>query len=130
MTYNLSPLLLIAFSILNPCWLVFCNYFFMIEIINNICPWNYIFNFINNKNFFRLVWCVSFSKNIFAFRNSYIIANFKFRIFIINLFLKINICIILNINILIFLWYVLLYSITISFNLSIYTFFDTKVMCL
>ena len=98
LTYNLSPLLLITFSILNSCWLVFYNYFFTIEIINKICSWNYIFNFTNNKNFFRPVWCVSFSKNVFVFRNSSIIANFKFRIFIINLFLKINICIIFNIS--------------------------------
>ena len=74
------------------------NNFFAIEIINSICPWNCVFNFFYYKTFFRPVWCVSFSKNIFVFRNSYIIANFKYRIIIINFFFKINICITLNSN--------------------------------
>ena len=58
------------------------NNFFTIKIINYICPWNCIFNFFNYKNFFRPIWCVSFSKNIFVLRNSYMITNFKFRIFL------------------------------------------------
>ena len=103
--------------------------FFSIEIINNICTWNCIFNFNNNKNFFRPVWCIPFSKNIFVFRNSYVIANFKFRIFIINFFFKINICIIFNIGRFLYS-YVYLYSSTISSNLLIYIFFDTEVMYL
>ena len=49
------------------------NNFLTIEIINNICPRNCIFNFFNYKNFFRPIWCVSFSKNIFVFGNSYIL---------------------------------------------------------
>ena len=73
------------------------NNFFTIEIINNICSWNSIFYFTNNKTFFRPVWCVSFSKNVFVFWNSYMITNFKFRIFTINFFTRVNICIIFNI---------------------------------
>ena len=73
------------------------NNFFTIKIINNICPWNCIFNFTNNKNFFRPIWHVSFSKNIFIFRNSYVIINFKFWIFIVNFFFEINLCTIFNI---------------------------------
>ena len=44
--------------------------------------------------FFRPVWSISFSKNIFVFENSYMITNFKFKIFIINVFIRINTCII------------------------------------
>ena len=71
------------------------NNIFTIEIINNIRPRNCILNFTNNKNLFRRVQCVSFTENIFVFRNSYMITSFKFSTFIINFFLKINICIIL-----------------------------------
>ena len=51
-----------------------CN-FFTIKIINNISPWNCIFNFINDKTFFRPIWCASFCKDIFVLRNSYMIPN-------------------------------------------------------
>ena len=74
------------------------NNFFIIEVINSIFPWNCIFNFTNNKNILRPIWCISFRKNIFLCRNSYEITNFKFRIFFMNFFLKINIWIIFNIN--------------------------------
>ena len=141
MAYNLSPFLFFFFffyskflliGLLQFFFIKYSNNFFTIEIVKNICPWNCLFNFTINKNFFIPVWCVSFSKNIFVFRNSYVISNLKFRIFIINFFLKINICIIFNITgfILIVLWYVLLYSPTVSSNLSIYTLFDTGVMYL
>ena len=77
--------------ILNSYWLVFCssfslkcsNNFSTTEVINNVCPWNCIFNFFNYKNFFRAVSCVSFNKNIFVLRDSYMITNFKFTAFII-----------------------------------------------
>ena len=101
------------------------NNFFTIKIINNICPWNCIFNFTNNKNFFRPVWCVSFSKNIFVFWNSYIIANNKLRIFIINLIFKINTCIVFNIN----RFHLNCSAVCIICTL-IYTVFDIDVMYL
>ena len=85
---NLFNPKLFLISLLQVFFIKCSNNFFTIEIINNICPWNCIFNFTNNKNFFRPIWCISFSKNIFVFRNSYVITNFKFRIFIINFFLK------------------------------------------
>ena len=47
-------------------------------------------------SFSRLVWSISFRKKYLVFWYSYIITNFKFRIFIINLFTKVNICIIFN----------------------------------
>ena len=60
LTYNLSSFLLSTFSILTFSWLVFLQFFFIknssnrftIQIINNICPRDCIFNFANNKNFF------------------------------------------------------------------------------
>ena len=108
------------------------NDIFTIEIINNICPCNCIFNFFNYKKFFRPIWCVSFSKNIFVIRNSYMMTDFEFRIFIINFVFKINICIILTSTglILIVLWCVLLYSFTISPYLLIYIFFDIEFLYL
>ena len=108
------------------------NNFFTIKIINNICPSNCIFNFTTNKKFFRPVWCVSFIKNIFVFWNSYVIINFKFRIFIINFFLWIDLCIIFYINRfhLNCSMICIIISPTMSSNLSIYTFFDIEVMYL
>ena len=47
-------------------------------------PWNCIFNFANNKNFFWPIRSISSSKNVFVFRNSYTITYFKFRIFFIR----------------------------------------------
>ena len=104
--HNSSPFLLITFfyseffliSLLQFSFTKCSNNFSTIKIINNICPWNCIFNFINNKSFFRPIWYVSFCENIFLLRNSYMIPNFKSRIFIINFFFRINICIIFNIN--------------------------------
>ena len=89
-------------NILN-CFLQFffkkgSNSFFTIKITNNICPWNNIFNFLNYKNFFRRIWSVCFSKNVFVLLYPDMITNFKFRIFIINFFTKVNIRIIFNIN--------------------------------
>ena len=69
------------------------------------------------KTFFRPIWSVSFSKNVFVFLNSYMITNFKFRIFIINFITRANICFIFNINmfhlncsmisILVFIYYII-----------------------
>ena len=100
------------------------------EIMNNTCPGNIIFNFCDYKNFFRPIWSISFSKKVSVFWYYNMITNLKFRIFIILLesiyvsFLK------LTGFILIVLWYFLLYSFTISSNLSIYTFFDIGVISL
>ena len=66
---------------------------------------------------FRPIWSVSFSKNVSVFLNSYMITNFKFRIFIINFITRANICFIFNINmfhlncsmisILVFIYYII-----------------------
>ena len=72
--------------------------FFTIEIINNISPWNSIFSFFNHKNFFRPIWSISFSKKVFILWYSNMFASFKFRIFIITFFNRVNICIIFNFN--------------------------------
>ena len=134
MTYNLSPFLLTIFSILNSCWLVLCSSFswnapvvsLPLRSLITYLHGTVFFYFTNNKNFFRPVWwCASFSKNIFVFRNSYMISNFEFRIFIINFFLKLIYVLSLTSTgfILVVLWNVLLYSPTISSNFSIYTLF-------
>ena len=60
------------------------------------------FNFFN-KYFFRPIWNIDFSKNVFLFWYSSIISNFKFRTFlIIYLFIKVNIYAWLYINRLLF----------------------------
>ena len=73
--YHLSPKYFfypkfLLISLLQFFFIKCSNNFFTIEIINNICPWNYIFNFFNYKNLFRTICYISFSKNIFVFRNS------------------------------------------------------------
>ena len=85
-TYSLSLFLLIIFSTLNS-WYVLQFFlikrsinFFTIKIINNVWPWNGIFDFTNYKNF-RPTRSIPFSKNVFALWNSYSIVYFKFCIF-------------------------------------------------
>ena len=58
--------------------------FFTIKMINDICPWNCIFNFFNHKNVFRQIWSIACSKNVFVFRYSHMITNFKFRILLLT----------------------------------------------
>ena len=55
------------------------------------CPRPSILNFFNNKSFCKPIWNVIFCKNILIFCYSDKIANFRFRIFIINFFIKVNI---------------------------------------
>ena len=101
--------------------------FFTIKIINNICPWHCIFNFFKYNNF-RPVWSISFCKNVFAFWYSYMITNFEFESLSL-ISLPTLICILSLTSsdlILIVLWYVLFYLLTMSSNLSIYTFFVIK----
>ena len=71
-------------------------------------------------------------QNILVFWYSNIITNFKFWIFIINFFTKVNICVWFCIKrfILIVLWYMLLYLLTISSNLLMKTFFKTELIYL
>ena len=88
------------------------------------------FNLFNHKDLFRPIWRVIFCKNVFIFWYSYLIANFRFRIFIIFSTLK-SIYMLDFIStgfILMLLWYVLLYSLTISSILSKDTFFDIEVI--
>ena len=86
--YNLSPFFLITFSTLNSAWFVFWNYFskmfrniFTVQITCNYV--HSIFNFYNQKNFFRTIWRVTFCKSVFIFWYSCKVTNFKFRIFFI-----------------------------------------------
>ena len=67
------------------------NNFFIFKIASNIWPRNSIFNFCNNKSFFRPIKNIVFCKNVFVFWYSNNITNFKFRIFIINFFTWVNI---------------------------------------
>ena len=74
--------------------------------------------FFNHKNLLIPIWSATFFKNVFIFWYSNVINNLNFPY---------------NFNfpstgfILIVLWYVLLYLLTISSNLSIYRFFETEV---
>ena len=97
---------------------------------SNICPWNCIFNFFNHKNFFRSIWCVSFTKNIFVFGNSYMIPPLDLWSLLecnsaeCDSIKSIYVLSLTSTGlILMALWYVLLYSFAISSNLLIYTFF-------
>ena len=72
--------------------------FFPFKVISNICQRHSIFNFFNHKNFFRPIWSVTFCKSIHIFWYSNITNNFKFRIFIINFFTRVNICVWFCIN--------------------------------
>ena len=105
--------------------------FFTIEITNDICPQHNIFNFCNVKHFFWPTWNTAFCKNVFLFRYSYMITNFKFRTFLTTFFIKVNIYAYISaVFILMVLWYVLLSLITMSSNLSIDTFFNIEDMYL
>ena len=66
--------------------------FFSNNIINNIRLWHSLFNFFNHKNVFWSIWSVIFCRNSFIYWYANNITNFKFRIFIINLFAWHNIC--------------------------------------
>ena len=129
LTYFLSPLFM-TFSTLLICHLQFVfikrfNNFFSNNSFWHICSWNSIFKFFNNKIFFRSICRVTFCKNIFLFWYSYMVTNLKFRIFLrsksIYVFEYISTSFIL-----IILCYMLLYLLTVSFNLSIYTFLDIE----
>ena len=108
------------------------NNFFSFKICNNIFHDTVLFNFFNYKNFFRPVWNIAFCKNVFIFWYSNNINNFKFRILIINFFTSVNVYawFYISIFILIVLWYVSMYLLTISSSLLIYIFFDIEVIYL
>ena len=85
------------------------------------CFWLFI-----QKYFFWPIWNIAFCKNIFIFRYSYIITNFKFRNLLIIFFISKSILVHYFTSagfILMVLWYALLYLLTKSSNLSIYKFF-------
>ena len=88
------------------------------------------FYFFNNKNFFRLIWNVASCKNIFMLWYSYLITVVKFRIFIFIFLHKNQYMFDFTSTgfILFVLWHVLFYLLVISPNLSIYKFFDVKVI--
>ena len=82
------------------------------------------------SNFIFFVWSVIFGKNVFIFWYSYMITNFKFRIFITTLKSIYVLDFTSKAFISTVLWYALLHSVTISSNLSIYTFLDIAVIYL
>ena len=101
------------------------NNLFSIKIINNICPRRSIFNFFNHKNFFRPIWSITFCKNIFMLWYSPIL-NWG-SLSLISLLEPIYVFFFTSTSfILILLWYLLLYLLTASSNLSIYTFLTLK----
>ena len=92
------------------------------QVISNInisAKWFIRFNY---KNFFTPIWCVSFSKNIFVLGNYFTITNFKSSLTSLLECNSIESIYVWSTGfILIILWYVLLYSFTISSNF--YTYF-------
>ena len=88
------------------------NNFFSIKIINNISIWHSIFNFFNHKNFFRPIWNVTSP-----------ILNLG-SLLLISLLESIYVFHFTSAGFILFdIWYLLLYLLTISSNLSIYKFF-------
>ena len=57
-----------------------------------------VFNFLVTKKFFTPIWNVAFCKNVLIFRYPNMITDFKFMIFLIIFFIKVNICARLYIN--------------------------------
>ena len=137
LTYSLSGIFFITFSTLNSFWFVFLQLFFVkcsknyfsFKISNNICPQDSVFNFFSHKYFFGLISNTAFLQKCFSILIFQQYHHFKFRIFISNLFTKVNKCAWFYINRVhsIVLWHVLFYLLTISSNSSIYTFFNTEV---
>ena len=85
LTYNLSPFLLITFSILNSFWIIFCSLFSRIvptvsSPLRSLISCTHgpvFFNFLNHKNFFRQIWSVTSCKNTFMFWYSNSTTNFN-----------------------------------------------------
>ena len=135
LTYTLLPFLFIIFSTLNSfrfflCFFFIkrCNNFFPFKITNHISSRHSVFNFFNHKNVFRPIWNIAFGKVVFVFWHSQNITNFISLIYLLELIYVFDFT--STGFILIVLWYVLLHLVTISFNLSIYTFFGIQFMCL
>ena len=101
--------------------------FYTLKITNNTCPQDTCCNVFNYKNSFRPFCNLDFCKNAFMFWYSNKITNFKFMIRIFNFFIILELIYVPGFTsagfIAILLRYALLYSLTISSNLSVYTFF-------
>ena len=85
-----------------------------------IRPWNCIFNPANNKTFFWPTWSIYFRKSVFVFWYSYMITNFKFRIFFVRTNISLDVTSIGFISIV--LWKMSLYLLTKSSKTSKQTF--------
>ena len=77
-----SPFLFITFSNLKSFWNVFfvkrSKKIFSFTVTNNVCPRHSIFfNSFSHKNVFTTIWNIAFCKNVFIFRYSNSIINFK-----------------------------------------------------
>ena len=100
---------------------------YTLKITNNTSPRDTCCNVFNYKNSFRPFCNLDFCKNAFMFWYSNKITNFKFMIRIFNFFIILELIYVPGFTsagfIAIVLRYVLLYSLTISSNLSVYTFF-------
>ena len=96
--FNIFPLYyFFNFKLFLICFLKF----FSTKRSNNSPPWRSLIiivhdtvflAFLITKSLFRQTWMVTFCKNVFIFWYSNHITNFKFRIFIINSFTRVNIC--------------------------------------
>ena len=94
LTYNLSRLPFITFSILKSFFRFFfffqfffvksSNNFFSVKIINKMCPRYSVFNFFNHKKFFKPILYLIFFIKIFCIR-SFFIRVFFIRIFSIKI---------------------------------------------
>ena len=99
----------------------FSLYFFNSKLFL-ICVLQFFF-VKRSKNFFVFSITYAFCKNVFTIWYINIITNFKFSIFIVSFSTRVNICVWFYINRFYFKWYVLLYLLIASSNLSIYSIF-------
>ena len=85
---------------------------FTIQVTNHKSPRNCVFTFTNNKNFFRPILSVPFSKNVSVFWNPNMVTNFNFMFGYIRIFTAFSIRIRCNVNwFLFYIFYLMCYCI-------------------
>ena len=135
MKYGLSLFFVITFWILNlfdlSFVILFCKTFqkciFPLRSYVTYVLGTVYSSFFNYKNLFGPIWRVNSRKNVFIFWYSHMFTNFKLRIFCIIFYTKVNIFPWLYINTLfLMVLFALLYSLTKSDNLSMYTIFSIE----
>ena len=108
-------------------WFSF-NLYVLFEVallLQYVCPWCSSLTFLITKTFSNLE--LNILQNVSSISNSHMMTNFKFKTFFIIFNFQVKIHVLTSIGfILIVWWYALLYSLTISSNLSICIFYGIE----